>query len=328
MTNSRLGEDAEALWYIAPGRAEMRRETVPRPGSGEVLVRAVHGAISRGTERLVLAGRVPPSEYARMRGPNMGGDFPFPVKYGYATVGRVEAGPKDVVGHTVFALHPHQSRFVLPASAVTRLPDGVPPRRAVLAPNMETALNATWDAAPGPSGRVAVVGAGVVGALVAWLCGRMSKTQVTLVDVLSSRAAIAERLGVGFAVPADAPRDCDFVFHTSASAAGLATALALAGDEASIIELSWYGAGDVPVPLGGAFHSRRLRLISSQVGKVAPSRRAEFTHARRLAAAIELLAEPALDALLSHGTPFRDLPQQLPRLLAPEADVLCPVIDY
>jgi threonine dehydrogenase-like Zn-dependent dehydrogenase len=328
VANGRSGEDAEALWYVAPGRAEMRRESVPAPGPGEVLVRALHGALSRGTERLVLAGRVPPSEYARMRGPHMRGDFPFPVKYGYATVGRVEAGPKDLAGRTVFALHPHQSRFVLPADAVTPVPDGVPPRRAVLAANMETALNATWDAAPGPSGRIAVVGAGVVGALVAWLCGRLPKTQVTLVDVQPGRAALAERLGVGFALPADAPRDCDFVFHTSASAAGLATALALAGDEASIIELSWYGAGDVPVPLGGAFHSRRLRLISSQVGKVAPSRRAEFTHARRLAAAIELLADPALDALLNERTPFRDLPQQLPRLLSPEADVLCPVIDY
>src|SRR5262249_33996281 len=155
-------------------------------------------------------------------------------------VGRVEAGPQDLVGRTVFALHPHQSLFVLPASAVTPLPDGVPPRRAVLAANMETALNATWDAAPGPFGRIAVVGAGVVGALVAWLCGRVPKAQITLVDVQPARAALAERMGVGFALPADAPRDCDFVFHTSASAAGLATALGLAGDEASIIELSWY----------------------------------------------------------------------------------------
>jgi threonine dehydrogenase-like Zn-dependent dehydrogenase len=322
------GEDAEALWYVGPGRAEIRREAVPAPGADEVTVRALHGAISRGTERLVLAGRVPPSEYARMRGPQMGGDFPFPVKYGYATVGRVEIGSQHLVGRTIFALHPHQRRFVLPAAAVTPVPENVPPRRAVLAANMETALNATWDADPGPSGRIAVVGAGVVGALVAWLCGRMAKTHVTLVDVQPSRAALAERLAVGFALPAAAPRDCDFVFHTSASAAGLATALALAADEGTIIELSWYGAGDVPVPLGGTFHSRRLKLISSQVGKVAPSRRAAFTPARRLAAAIELLAEPALDALLSPPVAFHDLPHQLPRLLAPEADVLCPVIDY
>jgi len=323
-----LGEDAEALWYVGPGRAEIRREPVAAPGPNEVRVRALHGAISRGTERLVLAGRVPAGEYARMRGPHMGGEFPFPVKYGYATVGRVEAGPDNLAGRTVFALHPHQSMFVLSAAAVTPVPDNVPPRRAVLAANMETALNATWDVAPGPSGRIAVVGAGVVGALVAGLCGRIPGTQVTLVDVQPSRAALAERLGVGFAVPPAAPQDCAFVFHTSASAAGLATALSVAADEGTIVELSWYGAGDVPVPLGGAFHSRRLRLISSQVGKVAPSRRAEFTHARRLAAAIDLLAEPALDALLSTPVAFHELPQQLPRLLAPEADVLCPLIDY
>jgi hypothetical protein len=327
VADGRAGE-GEALWYVGPGRAEIRREPVPAPGAGEVRVWALHGAISRGTERLVLAGRVPPSEYARMRGPNMGGAFPFPVKYGYATVGRVEEGPDGLVGRTVFALHPHQTRFVLPADAVTPVPDGVPARRAVLAANMETALNAVWDAAPGPAGRIAVVGAGVVGALVAWQCARISGTQVTLVDVLSSRAALAQRLGVGFALPAAAPTDCDLVFHASASAAGLATALNLAGDEATVVELSWHGAGDVPVPLGGAFHSRRLRLVSSQVGKVAPSHRAEWTPARRLAAALKLLAEPALDALLAPAVAFADLPRHLPGLLAADSEVLCPLIDY
>jgi NADPH:quinone reductase-like Zn-dependent oxidoreductase len=327
VADGRAGE-GEALWYVGPGRAEIRREPVPAPGAGEVRVRALHGAISRGTERLVLAGRVPPSEYARMRGPNMGGAFPFPVKYGYATVGRVEEGPDGLVGRTAFALHPHQTRFVLPADAVTPVPDGVPARRAVLAANMETALNAVWDAAPGPAGRVAVVGAGVVGALVAWQCARIPGTQVTLMDVLPSRAALAQRLGVGFALPAAAPTDCDLVFHASASAAGLATALNLAGDEATVIELSWYGAGDVPVPLGGAFHSRRLRLVSSQVGKVAPSHRAEWTPARRLAAALALLADPALDALLAPAVAFADLPRHLPALLAAGSEVLCPLIDY
>jgi hypothetical protein len=328
VADGRVDEGAQALWYVGPGRAEIRREAVPAAGPAEVEVRALHGAVSRGTERLVLAGRVPPSEYARMRGPHMGGAFPFPVKYGYATVGRVEAGPAGLAGRTVFALHPHQSRFVLPADAVTPVPDEVPARRAVLAANMETALNAVWDAAPGPAGRIAVVGAGVVGALVAWLCARTAGTQVTLVDVLASRAALAHRLGVGFALPTAAPGDCDLVFHASASAAGLATTLGLAGDEATVIELSWYGAGDVPVPLGGAFHSRRLRLVSSQVGKVAPSHRAEWTTARRLAAALALLADPALDALLAPAVAFADLPWRLPKLLASDNDVLCPAIDY
>jgi threonine dehydrogenase-like Zn-dependent dehydrogenase len=326
--DGRVGEGAAALWYVGPGRAEIRREVVRAPDPDEVRVRARYGAVSRGTERLVLAGRVPESEYARMGAPHMGGAFPFPVKYGYATVGEVEAGPDGLAGRTVFALYPHQSRFVLPADAVTPVPPDVPARRAVLAANMETALNAVWDAAPGPADRIAVVGAGVVGALVARLCGRIPGTQVTLVDLQPSRAALAQILGVGFASPSAAPAGCDLVFHASASAAGLATALALAGDEATVIELSWYGAGDVAVPLGGAFHSRRMRLVSSQVGKVAPSHRARWTHGRRLAAALALLADPALDSLFAPAVAFADLPQQLPRLLAPESDVLCPVIDY
>ncbi len=320
-------DEAQALWYVGRGRAELRREQVSAPGPGEVRVRALYGAISRGTERLVLAGRVPESEAERMRGPFMGGAFPFPVKYGYATVGRVEAGPDTLVGRTVFALHPHQSLFVVPADAVVPVPDQVPPRRAVLAANMETALNAVWDAAPGPADRIAVVGAGVVGALVAWLCGRLPGAQVTLVDVTPARAALAQKLGVAFALPGAAPGDCDLVVHATGSAAGLTAALALAGDEANVLELSWYGAGEVGVALGGAFHSRRLRLVSSQVGQVAPSHRPRWTRRRRLAAALTLLADPALDALLGPPVAFADLPGRLADLLAPEG-AACPVIDY
>ena len=258
----------------------------------------------------------------------MGGAFPFPVKYGYATVGRVEAGPAELVGRAVFTLYPHQTVFDVPAAAAMPLPDKVPPARAVLAANMETALNALWDAAPGPSGRIAVVGAGVVGALIGFLCGRIAGADVTLVDVNPSRAEIARAFDVNFATPDAAPKDCNFVFHTSASAAGLSTALHLADDEATVLELSWYGAGEVAVPLGGAFHSRRLKLISSQVGKVAPSRRANVTHRQRLAAAIELLADPRLDALLAPPVKFDDLPAQLPKILAPGSGVLCQRIDY
>jgi len=323
-----MGGGAQALWYVGRGRAELRDEKVPAPKAGEVLLRALHGAVSRGTERLVLEGRVPESEFERMRGPHMGGNFPYPVKYGYATVARVEAGPDALAGRTVFALHPHQSSFVMPAEAVVVVPDGVPARRAVLAANMETALNAVWDAAPGPADRIAVVGAGVVGALVAWLCGRMPGAQVTLVDVSPARAALAQTLGVAFASPENAPRDCDLVVHASGNAAGLTTALELAGSEATVLELSWYGAAEVTVPLGGAFHSRRLRLVSSQVGQVAPSHRSRWTHRRRLAAALALLTDPALDALLGEPVKFADLPMKLPQLLAADTDVLCPVIDY
>jgi len=319
---------AKALWYIAPGRAELRAEPVAAPKPDEVRLRALYGAISRGTERLVHAGRVPRSEYERMRAPMMGGAFPFPVKYGYATVGQVEAGPAALRDRIVFSLHPHQSRFTLPAGAVSPVPDDVPPARAVLAANMETALNAVWDGAPGPADRIAVVGGGLVGLLVAYLCGRIPGTQVTVVDIAPGRAELARALGVGFAAPDAAPLDCDLVFHASASAAGLATALRLAGEEAAIIELSWYGDGEVAAPLGAAFHSRRLRLVSSQVGKVAPSHRARWTYGRRLAAALSLLADPALDALIALPVAFEDLPAQLSTIFAAEANAVCPLIRY
>jgi hypothetical protein len=321
-------EVAQALWYVGPGQAEIRPQRLSPLQGGQVRVLAVHGAISRGTEALISAGRVPAGEYSRMRAPFMDGNFPFPIKYGYATAGVVEAGPAEMVGRNVFALYPHQTRFDVPVAAAVPVPDGIPLSRAVLAANMETALNATWDAAPGPSGRVAVIGAGVVGALVAFLCASMDTVDVTLIDIDPARENLARALGLKFAVPANAPADCDFVFHCSASAEGLATALNIAGDEATIVELSWYGEGTMPIPLGGAFHSRRLKLLSSQVGKVAPSRRATFTHRQRLEAAIKLTADPRLDVLLAPAVAFAELPSRLADILKPRSGVLCPLIAY
>ena len=289
--------------------------------------RAKNEGLRIGTVRRPPRG-VPKSEYARMRGPHMGGEFPHPVKYGYAVVGQFEAGPAELAGRMVFALHPHQTKFDLPAEAVVPLPADIPLPRAVLAANVETALNATWDAAPGPSGRIAVVGAGVVGALVGFLCGRIDGAEVTLIDIDPAREALARSLGLTFATPAAAPADCDFVFHCSASAEGLTTALNIAADEATIVELSWYGAGTVAVPLGGAFHSRRLKILSSQVGKVAPSRRAAFTHRQRLEAAIKLCAHPQLDVLLAPAIAFGELPARLADILKPRSGVLCQLISY
>ncbi|MGZ3323780.1 MAG: zinc-dependent alcohol dehydrogenase [Xanthobacteraceae bacterium] len=317
-----------ALWYVGPGRAELRAEEIAAPKPGEVSVRALFGAISRGTERLVQAGRVPASEYARMRAPLMGGAFPFPVKYGYATVGEVEAGPAELQGRVVFSLHPHQTLFTVPIEAVFAIPESVPPRRAVLAPNMETALNAVWDGGPGPADRIAIVGGGLVGLLVAYLCARLPGADVTVVDVAPGRGGVAQAVGARFALPSAAPADCDLVFHASGSAAGLATALRIAGDEASVVELSWYGSGDIAAPLGEAFHSRRLRLISSQVGKVAPSHRARWTHGRRLAAALALLKDPALDALLAPAMAFDHLPAKLPSVFGADSGVICQLICY
>jgi NADPH:quinone reductase-like Zn-dependent oxidoreductase len=322
-----LGNEAgaDALWYVAPMRAEIRPgRLVAEPGA--VVVRSLWSGLSRGTERLVAAGRVPEGERERMRAPLQEGDFPFPVKYGYCAVGVVEDGPADLAGRTVFALHPHQARFASPRGFVTPLPDAVPARRAILSANMETALNAVWDSGAGPGDRIAVIGAGVVGLLVAVLCQGLPGAEVTAVDVDPGRAATAAALGLAFA--ARPPVDCDVVFHTSAAPAGLGTAIEAAGPEATVVEMSWYGDGLQPVPLGGAFHSRRLRLQSSQVGQVSPSRRPRWSHARRMATAIALLADDRLDALITGEVAFADLPAAVPALLAPGAGGLATAIRY
>jgi hypothetical protein len=328
MTAAASPDVALALWYSAPGKIELRQETLARPGADEVRVKTLYSAISRGTESLVFGGRVPVGEFQRMRAPFMAGDFPFPVKYGYAAVGRVEGGSNALRNNNVFALYPHQTAFNIPASAVVVLPAEVPPRRAVLAANMETALNGVWDAAPGPADRIAVIGAGVVGSLVAYLCGRLPGADVTLIDIDPARAELAGKLGVNFSEPRNAKRDCDLVVHASGSPDGLRTALELAGDEATVLEMSWYGDAAVTAPLGGPFHSRRLRLISSQVGRIAPSHRSRWTYGRRLAAAVALLGDPRLDALLTPEVAFGDLPQRLPGILEAGSGILCQPIVY
>jgi 2-desacetyl-2-hydroxyethyl bacteriochlorophyllide A dehydrogenase len=307
---------ARAFWSIAPGVGELRDEPLRAPGAGEVLVEAWYSGISRGTESLVLAGRVPASEHERMRAPHQAGAFPFPVKYGYQSVGRVVEGASELAGRMVFCLYPHQSRYVVPAADVIALPDGIAPARAVLAGNLETAVNGVWDARLLVGDRVAVVGGGVVGCLVAYLAARVPGCDVELIDVLPARARVAAALAVAFASPDRARPDADVVFNTSGSPAGLTTALSLAGHEATVVDMSWYGDRPVELPLGGAFHSRRLTIRSSQVGGLPAPQRARWTHRRRLALALSLLADPALDALIDGESAFNELPAVLPRLAA------------
>jgi threonine dehydrogenase-like Zn-dependent dehydrogenase len=319
---------ARAFWVTAPGKGEIRTAPLPPPGAGEVLVRALASGISRGTEALVFEGRVPPSQYAAMRAPFQEGEFPAPVKYGYASVGVVEAGDPAWRGRRVFALHPHQDRYVLPVAGLVGVPDAVPDARAVLAANMETAVNALWDAPPRLGDRVVVVGAGTVGALVAALAARIPGAAVTLVDVQRGRGALAAALGCRFALPEAAPGDADLVFHASASDDGLATALGCAGFEATVVELSWYGDRAVAAPLGESFHSRRLTLRASQVGAVAAARRARRSHGERLALALDLLRDPVFDRLLSGSSAFPELPATMARLAADPGGTLCHVVRY
>jgi threonine dehydrogenase-like Zn-dependent dehydrogenase len=319
---------ARAFWLAAPGRGEIRPETVGGPGPGEVLVRTLHSGVSRGTETLVFRGGVPESQHAAMRAPFQEGDFPAPVKYGYLNVGVVEQGPDELLGRTVFALYPHQTHYVVPAEAVTVVPDTVPAARAVLAGTVETAVNALWDAAPLVGDRIAVVGAGMVGASVAAVLARFPGARVQLVDANPARSAVAAALGVGFALPADAAGDCDLVVHASATSAGLTRALELLAPEATVVELSWYGDREVSVPLGEFFHSRRLVIKSSQVGGIAPARRGRRGYADRLAIALDLLADPIFDALLTGESGFAELPAVLPLLTSGELPALCHLITY
>ncbi|WP_043671995.1 zinc-dependent alcohol dehydrogenase [Streptomyces xylophagus] len=318
---------ARAFWIGPPGHGEIRDVVLPDPAEGEVLVRSLWSGVSRGTETLVFRGGVPESQHATMRGPFQEGDFPGPVKYGYLNVGVVEEGPAALLGRTVFCLYPHQTRYVVPASAVTPVPDSVPAGRAVLAGTVETAVNALWDARPLIGDRIAVVGGGMVGCSVAALLARFPGVRVQLVDADPTRAKIAEALGVGFALPADALGDCDLVVHASATEQGLARALELLSAEGTVLELSWYGDRKVSLPLGEAFHSRRLVIRSSQVGTVSPNR-ANRSYADRLALALDLLADPALDALVTGESDFEELPELLPRLASGEVPALCHRVRY
>ncbi|MET7699384.1 MULTISPECIES: zinc-dependent alcohol dehydrogenase [unclassified Streptomyces] len=319
---------ARAFWLRSPGHGEIRDVVIPRPADGEVLVRALCSGVSRGTETLVFRGGVPESQHAVMRAPFQDGDFPAPVKYGYLSVGRVEEGPAELVGRTVFCLYPHQTRYVVPVSAVTVVPDSVPAARAVLAGTVETAVNALWDAAPLIGDRIAVVGGGMVGCSVAALLGRFPGVRVQLVDADPSRRDIARALGIDFALPEEALGDCDLVVHASATEAGLARSLELLRPEGTVLELSWYGDRRVSLPLGEAFHSRRLVVRSSQVGAVSPARRDSRTYADRLALALELLAEPAFDALVTGECRFEELPEAMARLTAGEIPGLCHRVLY
>jgi NADPH:quinone reductase-like Zn-dependent oxidoreductase len=320
--------EARAFWVTAPGTGEIRAEAVREPRAAEALVAARASAVSRGTETIVFRGEVPDSEYERMRCPFQEGSFPAPVKYGYASVGIVEQGAAELVGRRVFCLHPHQTRYVVPAASLLPIPPAIPDRRATLAANLETALNGLWDSGAAAGDRIAVIGAGVVGTLAAALAARLPGAAVELIDIDPTRRPVAERLGCRFAAPSEALPDVDIVIHASGRPEGLARALELAGAEATIVELSWYGSQTVPLALGRAFHARRLTLKSSQVGEVPAERRARWSRRRRLALALDLLHDPVFDLLLTGDSEFAALPALMAHLATAPGGVLCHTVSY
>jgi threonine dehydrogenase-like Zn-dependent dehydrogenase len=320
--------DARAFWVTAPGRGEIRAQRLPPLEPGQLLVSARASGISRGTETLVFRGEVPLSERQRMRCPLQEGEFPAPLKYGYSVAGIVEDGPAEWRGRRVFCLHPHQNRFIVAQDDVVAIPANVPDRRATLAANMETAINGLWDGLPGPGDRISVIGVGVIGALIGTLAARLPGAEVELIDIDERRAALAAALGCDFAMPQEARGEADLVIHASGNPAGLGTALAIAGFEATVIEMSWYGTAIVPLILGGAFHSRRLVLRSSQVGTVPAGRRARWSRRRRLELALSLLRDPLFDLLLSGDSDFATLPELMSRLALSDEGTLCHTVRY
>ena len=317
-----------AYWTMAPRHGVLRTEPARAPQADEALVRAICSGVSRGTEMLVHGGRIPAEVGESMRAPFQVGSWPGPVKYGYLSVGVVEEGPVELKGARVFCLHPHQDRYVVPVSALTRVPDHVPSDRAVLAGTVETAINALWDAGPRIGDRIAVVGAGMVGGAVAALLRSFPLERLQLLDVNSARSALASDLGIELTHPDDAAAENDLVFHCSATEGGLARSLQLLGEEAELIELSWYGTTQPRVPLGAAFHARRLTVRASQVGVVAAARRSRRTTSDRLALAMRMLEDPVFDSFITGHAPFSALPETMELIFSDGAETLCQVIDY
>lgn len=320
-------ETARALIYTNPGRAEISEVPLDPLLDDQVEVRTIATALSRGTERLVFHGLVPVSEHERMKAPFQAGKFSFPIKYGYCAVGTISDGPSNLLGRNVFCLHPHQSHFRVPIEMVNLLPESLDPARAVLAANAETAVNAIWDAKLKPGSQVLVVGAGLVGCLIAAFLSLRGDLRVTCCDILPHRAATLSEFDVSFVTQPEGSV-YQTAFHCSASAAGLQTAIDALSFEGEVIELSWFGDKPVPLILGGAFHSQRLAIRSSQVGHVAASRRASTGYRERMAEALRLLGDPRLDAFVTEEIAFEAVPDALPRLLGDDPSCIATRIVY
>jgi 2-desacetyl-2-hydroxyethyl bacteriochlorophyllide A dehydrogenase len=300
---------------------ELRTEPLPPLGADEVAVRAVASGISAGTELLVYRGQVPADLPLDLL--TLAGSFRYPIKYGYASVGRVTAvgaAVRDLApGALVFALHPHQDAYVLPAERAVPLPAGVPADHGVFLANLETAVNVALDAAPRLGETVLLCGLGVVGLLVLQALLRTGVEQVIAVDPLPHRRALAERLGAALAIaPSDDlaaqvrahthGRGADLAVEISGAPAALGPAIEAVADEGTVVVASWYGTKPVPLQLGGHFHRGRVRLRSSQVGHLDPALAPRWDYARRLAVAQRLLTTLPLADLISHRLPFADAP--------------------
>lgn len=304
----RRGADAAALIFTEPRRVVLRDEPRPVPAAGALLAQTVCSAISAGTELLIYRGEAPADMAADSAIAALGGSLAYPLKYGYAAVGRVVGvGPgvaTDWLGRLVFAFNPHETHFTVPAEQALPVPAGLDPELAALLPNMETAVSLVMDGRPAIGERVAVFGQGVVGLLTTRLLAQMPLEALICVDPLPLRRDYAQRYG-GQARP-DAPEtaDCDLAYELSGNPAALNAAIAAVGYGGRVVIGSWYGAKTAALELGGRFHRNHIQLIGSQVSTLAPRWRGRWTKARRLATAQQWLLRTQPRELITHRIPF------------------------
>jgi len=315
-----------ALWHLSPQESLIRTQPVPSIGDGQCRIEASYSLISSGTETLVASGQVPAELHHSMQVPYMDGDFSLPVKYGYSLVGKVVEGSQSLLGKYVHLLHPHQSDCVVNEKDVTVIPKGIPPERAVLASNLETALNAIWDSGLSAGDRVLVVGMGLVGSLVAHFSRQFPATQVQVAENNSVRQTLVNKQGFQLHNPPDTP--FDVAFHTSGSSTGLQTCIDAVGNEGKVTELSWYGIRSAEIKLGGSFHQQRKQIISSQVSQLPPHQQARWDYRRRKQTVLELLQDNRWDQFLTATVDFADTPQLFDKLRQGDRSQLSWTIRY
>ncbi len=301
--------DAHALWHVDPAHSVLRQQTLGKLTPGECLVKTRFSMVSLGTERLVCKGGMSPEAYGPMTVPYMQGAFSFPLTYGYSLTGEVIDGPQEWLGERVHAMHPHQDLCVIHSHDLTVVPGNVPLDRAVLASNLETAVNGVWDGQPIMGQRVLVIGYGLIGALIAHLVKPIPGIELHIHDIRGSRKELAIANGHHVWDAAESqPGDYDLIFHTSASSAGLQFAIDHTREEGRVIEMSWYGNQTVNLDLGASFHYGRNRIISSQVSRIASPALPHFDHHRRKSLIFQLLADDAYHKFLGEGIVFDQSP--------------------
>jgi len=315
-----------ALWHLSEQESAIRSQSLPELKADKCRIESLFSLVSSGTESLVANGEVPTDLHDSMQVPYMEGDFSFPVKYGYSLVGKVVEGSHNLVGQQVHLLHPHQQHCVVNEADITIIPAGIPPQRAVLASNVETALNAIWDSRLSAGDRVLIIGMGLIGSLVARLASQFPATQVSVADTDPARLALAREQGFSQYEPSDAP--FDVAFHSSGSSAGLQTAIDAVGYEGKVIELSWYGTRSAEVKLGGSFHQQRKQIISSQVSQLPSHQQSRWDYRRRKQTVLNLLQDDGWDDFLTATVDFPEAPALFDKLRQGDRSQLSWTIRY